>query len=196
MSDTEDIAIHSCGTARNGAADAGASAVGSVAEGSTAGGAGRPGSGAGGLSSGAAGPGSASNPVLATTPHIGVGQRETLTADNGTPVTVTIVPMPTGKRAKKSWVWQVFREFTPLVSGKNIFCAATVVKHGTLTTCKHLLSWKPGAGTSGMVSHIATHHKKVHQELMMKDRSAEEVGKAGVSAAIGEGELDSGFALL
>lgn len=195
MSDTEGIA--SSGTPRNGVADAGASPAGSgsVAEGPTAG-AGSPGSGADGPGSGAAIPGSAANPLSATTgstPQIGVGRRETLRADNGTPVTVTIVPMPTGKKAKKSWVWQVFREFTPSVSGKNIFCAAKVVKRGILTTCKHMLSWKPGAGTSGMVSHFATHHKKAHQELM-KDHTTEEVGKAGVSAAIGEGEC--GFALL
>ena len=128
MSDTEGIA--SSGTPRNGVADAGASPAGSgsVAEGSTPG-AGSPGSGADGP--GAASPGSATNPLSATTgstPQIGVERRETLPADNGTPVTVTIVPMPTGKKAKKSWVWQIFREFTPWVSGKNIFRADSLLR--------------------------------------------------------------------
>ena len=79
-----------------------------------------------------------------------------LRSGNGTPVTVTIVPQTSGKSAERSWVWQVFHEFAPANTEKNVFCQV----------CKHLLKWKAQAGTRGMSEHKKKNHRRHYDELM------------------------------
>ena len=63
------------------------------------------------------GGGSADNP---TVPPLGPAlPTETLRPRNGTEISVTIVPRTTGNKAKRSWVWQVFREFKPEINNKK-----------------------------------------------------------------------------
>lgn len=99
----------------------------------------------------------------------------TLRSGDGTPVTVTIVPQTSGKSAKRSWVWQVFHQFKPAILEKNVFCQA----------CKHLLKWKPRAGTHGMSEHYKTRHRRLYDEVM-KDHTTLAEGRANIAEAIGE----------
>ena len=99
----------------------------------------------------------------------------TLRSGNGTPVTVTIVPQTSGKSAKRSWVWQVFHQFTPAILEKNVFCQA----------CKHLLKWKPASGTHGMSAHYKKNHRRLYDEVMNGHTTLAE-GRANIAKAIGE----------
>ena len=85
---------------------------------------------AGGGSAGG-GDGAAATPVAdgRVVPQLGGLEATTLRSSNGTPAIVTIVPQTSGKGAERSWVWQVFREFAPVITEKNVFCRA----------CRHLL---------------------------------------------------------
>ena len=107
-------------------------------------------------------------------PQLGGLEPAMLHSRNGTPVEVTIVPQTTGKNAKRSWVWQVFHQFTPAINDKNVFCRA----------CKHLLKWKSTTGTRGMSEHYKTHTKLY--ESIMKDHTTPADGRANIANAIGE----------
>jgi hypothetical protein len=105
----------------------------------------------------------------------GAAETSTLHSNNGTQVVVTIVPQTSGKKTKRSWVWQVCREFKPLINGKNVFCMA----------CKHLMLWKPADGTGGMSSHYKKKHPALYKALM-DDHTTTAQGRANVAAAVGE----------
>ena len=89
----------------------------------------------------------------------GAADTSTVRSNNGTEVVVNIVPQTSGKNSKRSWMWQVFREFLPLINGKNVFC----------TACKHLMLWKAADGTRGMSEHYKKKHPLRYKELMKAD---------------------------
>ena len=122
----------------------------------------------GGLSGGG---GSADNP---TVPPLGLAlPTETLRSRNGTEISVTIVPRTAGNKAKRSGVWQVFREFKPEINNKNVFC----------TLCQHLF-WKASSGTRGMSEHYKKKHPTKYKELM-KGHSTVTQGRTNITEAIG-----------
>ena len=105
---------------------------------------------------------------------LGPAAQETLRTNNGTVVSVTIVPQTAGRKTKRSWVWQVFSEFTPSINGKNVFC----------TVCRHLLSWKASSGTHGLADHYKVKHPKEHKVLTDGHTTVAE-GRANITEAIG-----------
>ena len=100
------------GSAENGGSDEAAASASANAS-ATAGG-------------GPSGGGSADNPTVP--PVAPALPTETLRSRNGTEIPVTIVPRTVGNKTKRSWVWQVYREFKPEINQKNVFC----------TLCQHL----------------------------------------------------------
>ena len=106
---------------------------------------------AGGDSAGGGG-GAAAKPAAdgRVVPQLGCLGATTLRSSKDTPVTVTIPPQTSGKHAKRPWVSQVFHEFAPAITGKNLFCRAC-----------NLLKWKAQAGTHGMSEHYKKNHRRL-----------------------------------
>ena len=99
---------------------------------------------------------------------------QTVHSENGTPVTVKIVKTAAGKRAKRSWIWQVMHEFKPSISRENVLCSA----------CKHLMSWLSTSGMTGTTKHYGEKHPALYAQIMKHTTLAN--AKVNVSAAIGE----------
>ena len=146
------------GSAENGGSDEAAASASANAS-ATAGG-------------GPSGGGSADNPTVP--PLAPALPTETLRSRNGTEIPVTIVPRTVGNKTKRSWVWQVYREFKPEINQKNVFC----------TLCQHLLFWKASSGTRGMSEHYRKKHPTKYKELM-KGHSTVAQGRATITKAIG-----------
>ena len=91
-------------------------------------------------------------------PQLGGLGAATICSSNGTPVTITVVPQISGKRAKRSWVWQVFHEFETVISEKNVFCRDS----------KLLVKWKTHAGTRGKSEHYKKQPRRRHLIIGVK----------------------------
>ena len=114
----------------------------------------------------------AANPTVLP---LGPAAQETLRTNTGRAVSAMIVPQTTGRKTKRSWVWQVFSELTPSINGKNVFCAV----------CRHLLSRKASSRTQhGLADHNKVKHPKAHKALMDSHTTVAE-GRANITEAIG-----------
>ena len=107
-------------------------------------------------------------------PLLGPAAQETLRTNNVKAVSATIVPQTASRKTKRSWMWQVFSEFTPSINGKNVFC----------TVSRHLLSWKTSSGTHGLADHYKVKHSQEHKALMDGHTTVAE-GRANITEAIG-----------
>ena len=132
-------------------------------------------SGAGAGAAAAGGGGEDDRPVLGGVVGDGTAPTQAVHSQNGTPLTVTVVPAKAGQQAKRSWIWQVMHEFSPAVAEKNVVCSV----------CKHLLAWKARSGTNGMTKHFKTRHPTQYKAITEGDTTIAVV-KAKVTQAIGE----------
>ena len=93
-----------------------------------------------------------------TVPPLGPAAQETLCKNNGTAVSVTIVPQTAGRNTKRSLVWQVFSEFTPSINGKNVFCTVCRYCCFSVFLCRVLalvFALEEGGGGSQLESSVA-----------------------------------------
>ena len=99
--------------------------------------------------------------------------------------TVTIVPPPTGKRKRNSWVWKVMQQFEPPIRKCSVRCLVEVSKYGKMQPCGALFAWSGSTGTSTLASHIK---RALHFELMLAGASSKESREERKDAVMITGE--------